>query len=686
MTGTAVSAQNDPPEISEPINLDEALQESVAPDMASSYYYFALSKLNEGRGDVATALSQMRRALDFNRESIAVHLEAALLYEKNGNIPKAIEYAQKASRLDPEDPEPHWVLANIYFRTRNRIASSGEGLEKAVRELEKCRELDPQNERVYYALGGAYFELNQPEKAIRAYEEFQNLYKGSNAGYQEIAKYYMGTNDNEKAVEYLEKALELQPESAESLYLLGDIYTRLRRIEEAVPVYRTLARVAEDNLNIKKRLALFLIETGGYEEAAGILYPVVEDDPDNLECRLLLGRAQIGLEENDKAVETLRSIRSGDTDFDLNARFYLGVALKNGGELPEAIKIFTELLDALPPDSKEERAYRIPFQHQLALSYLENGDYPKSIEQYRQLAEKDPRLNLELMNVYRLNRDFDEALRIGKLEYEKNPGDLRPGILYAHTLAEAGRVDDGAMVLSDLLESDPSNVDLYVHLSQVYLESKRYSEAEETIRNAEQKLPGGNETGQVLKFQLAAVYERQKDYDRAESVLTGLLESDPGDNEAKFRLAAVYERKKDYDRAESLFMEVIKDDPGNAGALNYFGYMLADLGIRLEEAVRYVREALAIDPDNGAYLDSLGWAYFKMNDLENAEKYLLQADKHVKGDPVIYDHLGDLYNRIGDLDKARKYWNESVRVGTEPEEIRKTRRKLDDLGQREQAE
>jgi tetratricopeptide (TPR) repeat protein len=128
-----------------------------------------------------------------------------------------------------------------------------------------------------------------------------------------------------------------------------------------------------------------------------------------------------------------------------------------------------------------------------------------------------------------------------------------------------------------------------------------------------------------------------------------------------------------------LFKEVIKEDPENAGALNYFGYMLADLGIRLNEAIDYVQKALAIEPENGAFLDSLGWAYFKLNDLENAEKYLLQADQRIKDDPVVYDHLGDLYFKTGDFQKARDFWSQSIKIGTEQEDIQKVQKKLDKL-------
>jgi uncharacterized protein HemY len=84
-------------------------------------------------------------------------------------------------------------------------------------------------------------------------------------------------------------------------------------------------------------------------------------------------------------------------------------------------------------------------------------------------------------------------------------------------------------------------------------------------------------------------------------------------------------------------------------------------------------------------LDSLGWAYFKMNDLDKAEEYLLKAIERVKNDAVIYDHLGDLYSRKGDLIKAEEYWRRSLAHGAEQEEIKKVREKLDRLAKQKKS-
>jgi tetratricopeptide (TPR) repeat protein len=706
-----VSAQE---RASKPINLDEALQEPVPQDRAMSYYYFALAKWNEQTGDAAKALSQMEKALQYNKDSAALHLEMAmLLLQVDNRIQQAINYAEEASRIDPEYPDPHMFLAEIYYRFQGRFGPDKEALEKVVQELKTFLDLAPENGNAYYSLGRAYSDLNQPEKAIEAYEKFQSLTPDSVAGYKEIARIYQQANNYEKALEYLNKALEIQPNSPDSLQLLAELYAKLQRSKDAVPVYRKLLQIMGSNNTVKRNLALSLIESGQNKEAVDLLNEILQTLPGNVDALILLGRAQIGLMEYPKAIETLRSIRTrGGSELYVSSQFYLGIALRGNREYSEAVKIFSDLLEA-STYAEGGQNDRLVFQHNLALCYLAMEDYESAIALYQEMAKNDPDMNYELMNAYRLNRQFDKAIQIGKMEYEKNPGDIRRGILYAQTLADAGKIDDGVSVLNGLLKSNPSEVDLYIHLSQIYLQDKRYSEAEDILNQAEKNELKGEQAEKQLKYQQATVLEKQKDYDRLESLLLGLIESDPEDMnakfylfavyekqkeynlaetllsgmietnpenmEAKYYLATVYERQKDYERAEVLFKEVIKEDPQNAGALNYFGYMLADLGIRLDEAIDYVQKALAIEPENGAFLDSLGWAYFKLNDLENAEKYLLQADQRIKDDPVVYDHLGDLYYKTGDFQKAHDFWSQSIKIGTEQEEIQKVQKKLDQL-------
>jgi tetratricopeptide (TPR) repeat protein len=88
--------------------------------------------------------------------------------------------------------------------------------------------------------------------------------------------------------------------------------------------------------------------------------------------------------------------------------------------------------------------------------------------------------------------------------------------------------------------------------------------------------------------------------------------------------------------------------------------MLAERGTRLDEALGYVRRALAVDPQNGAYLDSLGWVYYKMGNLELAEENLRKASERINNDPTVHDHLADVYQKTGRLKMAVAHWERSL--------------------------
>jgi tetratricopeptide (TPR) repeat protein len=617
----------------------------VEPNRATSYYHYSLAKWIDDKGSFAKALSEMEIALKYNPDSPAIHLEMAELLDKSGNFEDAIEHAKKAVQLDPQSPDPHWFLASIYFRPQLRGTAPSEGILKAVQELERLRELSPNDERVYYALGGAYFEIEEPEKAIQAFEKFQSLSTGIDNGYREIAKYYDRNGNFEKAAEYLAKGLKIQPDSIESLNMLGGILAKLSKNKEAISIYKKLRELTGGHQAVSRQLAKVLIEAGDFSEAYDILNELLKAAPADPVCRILLGRAQIGLRNYPEAIETLQSVAVSSPAVSMEAQFYLGRAYEENANYTEAIKIFSRLLEKTTAGSEEDRDNRHVFQQHLAANYMELREFESAIAVYKDLAKEDPKANYQLLHAYRISRQFDKAITFGRIQYEKDPDDIPIAIGYSRTLADAGKAGEGIVILSGLLQSHPDEIDIYVALSQLYLQDKRYSDAERLLLRAENK-----------SFKNAADTER-----------------------LRFQRAEVYEKQKDFDRAESVLKEILKDNPNNPVALNYIGYMLADRGVRLEEALQYVKDALAIDPRNGAYLDSIGWAFFKLNDMQNAEKYLLEADQIVKNDPTIVEHLGDLYYKTGDLEKAQSFWMRSISIGTVEEDIQKVRRKLEML-------
>jgi tetratricopeptide (TPR) repeat protein len=134
----------------------------------------------------------------------------------------------------------------------------------------------------------------------------------------------------------------------------------------------------------------------------------------------------------------------------------------------------------------------------------------------------------------------------------------------------------------------------------------------------------------------------------------------PSETAITFELGATFEKQRRYSDAEAAFRQVLSVNPAHAPALNYLGYMLADRGERLTESVDLIKRALAVEPQNGSYLDSLGWAYYKDGNLELAEQHLKQAAERLVTNSVVQDHYGDVLFRLGRLDEAIAAWNRAL--------------------------
>src|SRR5262249_43596682 len=137
------------------------------------------------------------------------------------------------------------------------------------------------------------------------------------------------------------------------------------------------------------------------------------------------------------------------------------------------------------------------------------------------------------------------------------------------------------------------------------------------------------------------------------------------DDRLLFAHGAALERLGKGPQAERVLARAVEINPKNAMALNYLGYMLADSGRRLDDSVSYVERALALEPDNPAYLDSLGWALFKQARYAAAEEKLRAALRYDGSDPAIREHLGDLLIATGRAEEAVQAWQAALECGHE---------------------
>ncbi len=167
------------------------------------------------------------------------------------------------------------------------------------------------------------------------------------------------------------------------------------------------------------------------------------------------------------------------------------------------------------------------------------------------------------------------------------------------------------------------------------------------------------------KAQLLSGSGRFRESLPAYAAVTRILERMPGlQLPAAFYLhyGAAYERTGDFAMAEQVFEAGIRMHPDAHEILNYLAYMWAERAEHLDRALPYVERALVLDPENPAYLDTLGWVYFQQGRYPEALEYLEAAHRLLPEDPTITDHLGDVHAALGAHDQARHYWRESLRL------------------------
>ena len=154
---------------------------------------------------------------------------------------------------------------------------------------------------------------------------------------------------------------------------------------------------------------------------------------------------------------------------------------------------------------------------------------------------------------------------------------------------------------------------------------------------------------------------------------------DPKSDQAHFQLGALYDENKNKEKTIASMRKAIELNPKNAAALNYLGYTWAEMGERLDEAEELIARALKIAPDDGFFIDSLGWVYYQKGDYPKAVEQLERAVEITVDDPTIIEHLGDAYLKVGKPDRALPRYRDALKKSKENDQIKRIKEKIQRL-------
>jgi len=607
---------------------------------ASAYYNFTMGHIFEqqyeqtGAGEYATrAIDSYKKAYAIDPQSPIIGERLAEMYWKAQRVREAVSEANQVLKRNPDDLATHRLLALVYLRSLGDINGNnvqGETITKAIDEYSAVHRLDPSDQESAIWLARLYRLHNEPEKAEDVLRSLLKEDPENDAAVEQLTQLLLDQNNAEEAIQLLIGMISHSP-SATLYDHLGDAYTQTHEFAKAEAAYRKAADLDPSELSHWRGLGQALLSEEKYPEALTIYQKLADMLPDDADTYLRIAQIYRELHQLDKAEENLVKARQFAPG-SLEVMYNEAMIYESQGRFEDAIRVLSDAVTGVKAQSKvlpsRRRSLAILYQ-QLGMLYRDTQNYQAAIYTFQELGhlgeEEDRRARLLVMDTYRQARDLAKALQTGREALAKYPDDPSIRSSLAMLMGEAQQPDDAIKLLQANLKGNASDRETYLSYAQIYERSKRYKEAEESARKAES------------------------------------LATQPAENElAWLILGAIFERQKQYDKAEEEFKKVIDVNPKNSMVLNYYGYMLADRGVRLDEARDLIQRALEQEPYNGAYLDSLGWAYYKENKLDQAELTLRKAIERESHDPTIREHLGDVLAKQGRMDLAVAEWEKSL--------------------------
>lgn len=628
------------------------LAQSQTNTRTEAYYHFSKARFLDDQGQANQAIDEYKKALEFDPNNSLIFSEMAQSYLRNNRLREAADTAAKAIAIDKDDIEAHKLLTTIYLQAIGRATAqqppSPETINSAIHEFEEIIRIDTTERQSFLMLARLYQIKGDRDKATEIYKKFLGIEPGSEEGVTALAKLHMDAGNYKEAADLLETFVKERPDSDTALQTLGEVYSELQDYSKAADAYGRASELDPDDIEIKKAQAQALFLADKFDEAVKRYEEIAKAEPEDGLALLRLGQIYRRQMKYDLARQNLQKAAEAFPD-SIEVQFNLVMLDRDEGRLEDALKKANDILKKTEKSngrySEAEKQNRRIFLINQGILNQTLGNYDAAVRTFLEVKsltnEKDGRVDGLIIETYRNAKNLDKALQHSEQALAENADNRQLKMVHADLIAEKGRLDEGIKALQQMQKGNPDDLEIFATM--------------------------------------VGVYQRAKKYDQAQNILTTATQRFPNEEQVHFLQGSLYEKQKKYEDAEKAFRKALdlqKDDPA---VLNYLGYMYAMRGIKLDEAETMVQKAVQTDPTNGAYLDSLGWVYYKQNRLDRAEEYLKKASIFVNNDPDIHDHLGDLYFKTKRYDDARMEWTKSLQLSTEADDIARVKKKLDDL-------
>jgi len=505
-------------------------------------------------------------------------------------------------------------------------AELAQDLDTALKEYQAALKADPQSYEVKSRLAALHFALGDTTKAVQYAEEVGQGFGQDPQLLTQMAGILASAGKPEPALALLDQAIARDPQRGESYFPKGLILLNQKRVVEAEQAVKNGLQYTQDSPVGYYYLGRISIEAGNHEQALSSFDRAITVNPSFEPAYLAKASVHESRQEKDKAIAVLKKYLVQVNPRNREVRQHLVqlyIATKDyAGGLAE----LETMLDENPGD--------LDAQLRMALIHGEQKEFSKAIEQLTEILKAKPaelKVRDYLGYLYEESKDVPKALET----YRYN------------------------------LHLDPRFVDSHIHLGVLLYRLKQFPEAVTHLDEAVRLMPKQPEPHIVLGL----AHLQSEEFEKASQAFLEGIRHNPKNADLHFNLGTAYDKLNRFDDVERAMETALSLDPHHADALNYLGYSYAERGIKIDQALSLTKRAVALKPENGYYVDSLGWAFYKSGQLSEALTEIKRAVSLVGDDPVIYEHLGEIYMKQQKMTDARDAWLHSLELDPSNEKL-----------------
>jgi predicted Zn-dependent protease len=605
-----------------------------AQELAPESFEFLLAKLAADEGRFDEALNRIDKVIDKAPDDPVLRYERAMMLIDAGKIDRAESELRAVLTKAPDFYDANRVLGRVLL---DRGTSDRARVEEALKYLQAAYKASPDDFSTGLAVAHILTSLNRAPEAERVLAAMVERAPDQRALNYQYAQVLTKLGRGSESRQYLERSVAVDPTFTPAIMQLLDMYEQAGDFAKGAALLQPLIDEDPLNLEIQRQQAFFYLRAGDSRRARDRFRALVQADPKDTRSLFYLAESLNDLEQYAEAEELFRKLRAADpADNDVIASY--GLALSGQKKWDQAVEQFQQLLKVGNLPDHTSALVRT----QLAFIDLQKGNYDAAIETAKSIFVFRDKPNTQALNIalesLRKQKKYAEMVTLLEPLAEKFPADPFVNARMVEALTRSGQKGKAAQLAAQQTRNGSRNV----------------------IAAAEAYVQAGDTAAAVALMKAAAGAK-------------------PDDVDLQFELGSVLERAGDLDASEKAFLALLEKHPHHAPALNYLGYMWAESGKNLERAHEMLVKAVSQEPTNGSYVDSLGWVYFRMGNLELAEKYLSDAATLIPREATVHEHLGDVLAKRGDMSRALQSYRTAISLDPEAKEVEKIRAKIAEL-------